>query len=312
MAVRTPLVPLLAPPTRVPRRLAALLLGLGLLAAGVLAPVRALARDADPALWVVRDADTTLNLFGTVHLLPKDLAWFDEAVATAFQASDELKLEILPLDDPAAMAPVVLRFAVDPAGRTMAQRLSPKEHAAYGQALERLGLPAAAFEPMEPWFIALTATVLQDVKAGLDPQSGAETVLAGAARQAGETITAFETPEQQFAMLDATPKAEQLAGLRELLQNPAAAQTLMDQLLEAWARGDAEATGRLLNDSLSRTPQTRRLLLSDRNRRWAQQLQKRLTRPGVVFVAVGAGHLTGPDSVQELLRQAGHKVERIR
>lgn len=301
-----------APQPRGPRRLAALLLGLGLLAAAVLAPARVMARDADPALWVVRDADTTIYLFGTVHLLPKGLAWFDEAVATAFQASDELTLELLPIDDPAAVAPLVLRFAVDPAGRTMAQRLSPGEHAAYGQALERLGLPAAALEPMEPWFITMTLSALQYVKAGLDPQSGAESVLARAARQAGKRITAFETPEQQFAMLDATPEAEQLTGLRELLQKPETTRKLTSQLLEAWARGDAEATGSLLNDSLSRTPQTRRLLLSDRNRRWAQQLEQRMTRPGVVFVAVGAGHLTGPDSVQELLRQAGFKVERIR
>jgi len=300
------------PGTGLRSRLAVLLLGLSLLIAPGLAPVRAMARDADPALWVVRDADTTLYLFGTVHLLPKHLAWFDEAVASAFQASDELKLELPPLDDPSAVAPLVLRFAVDPAGRTMAQRLSPGDHAAYGQALDRLGLPAAALEPMEPWFIAVTVSARLASKAGLDPQSGAESVLARAARLVGKTITAFETPEQQFALLDATPEAEQLAGLRELLQNPDATLTLTRQILEAWALGDAEETGRLLNTSLSRTPHTRRLLLSERNRRWAQQLQQRLARPGVVFVAVGAGHLTGPDSVLELLRRAGLPVERVR
>jgi len=288
------------------------LLGLGLLAAAVLAPARAMARDADPALWVVRDANTTLYLFGTAHLLPKDLAWFDEAVATAFQASDELTLELLPIDDPAAVAPLVLRFAVDPAGRTMAQRLSPGEHAAYGQALERLGLPAAALEPMEPWFIAMTLSALQYVKAGLDPQSGAESVLARAARQAGKRITAFETPEQQFAILDATPEAEQLTGLRQIIQRPDAMQQFTTRIVAAWAAGDADETGRLRNEAMKDTPVSARLLLRDRNGRWAQQLLQRMARPGVVFVAVGAGHLTGPDSVQEILRKAGLTVERIR
>jgi uncharacterized protein YbaP (TraB family) len=296
----------------VPRRLAALLLGLGLLASPLLAPARLLARTADPALWVVRDADTTLYLFGTVHLLPKDLVWFDGAVARAFQASDELTLELPPQEDPAALAPLILRLAVDPGGRTMAQRLSAKDHAAYVAALERIGLPAASLEPLEPWFIAITAASVLYARAGLDPQSGAEAVLTQAARRSGKTITAFETPEEQFSLFDATPEAEQLAGLRELIDRPDQGLAVLRRLLEHWARGEAEDAGRLMNESLKNTPATARLLLSDRNARWAQRLKQRLARPGVVFVAVGAGHLSGANSVPELLRKAGLQVERVR
>ncbi len=275
-------------------------------------PAAAVARDADPALWVVRDADTTLYLFGTVHFLPRDLAWFDEAVAEAFQASDELKLEILPLDNPAALAPQVIGLALDPTGRTMAQRLGPKEHAAYVQGLTRLGLPAAALEPLEPWFIAISAAVQLYSRAGLEPDAGSEAVLAAAARQAGKTITAFETPEEQFAILESTPEAEQLTSLRDLLDRPDQAMELTRRIVEQWARGEAEETGRLLNQALKATPATARLLLRERNVRWAAELRQRLARPGVVFVAVGAGHLAGEDSVQELLRRAGLVVERIR
>lgn len=293
-------------------RLAGLLLGLGLLAAPLLAPARVVARNAEPALWVVRDADTTLYLFGTLHMLPKDLTWFDGAVARAFQASGELTLELPPQDDPAALAPLILRLAVDPDGRTMAQRFTPPDYAAYVQRLEQIGLPAAALEPMEPWFIAVTAASLLYAKAGLDPQSGAEEVLSRAARTAGKTITAFETPEEQFSLLDSAPEAEQLAGLRELLHHPDEALALVRTMLTQWARGEAEETGRLMNESLKPTPQTARLLLQERNVRWAAQLQRRMARPGVVFFAVGAGHLAGPNSVQELLLKAGFQVERIR
>ena len=296
---------------RVCRRLASLLLSLGLLAAPVFSPARVLARNADPALWVVRDADTTLYLFGTVHMLPKDLAWFDGAVARAFQASDELTLELLPQEDPAALAPLILKLAVDPSGRTMAQRLNRQDHAAYVAALERIGLPAAPLEPLEPWFIAITAASVLYAKAGLDPQSGAEAVLTQAARRTGKPITAFETPAEQFSFFDATPEAEQLAGLRELINHPNEALALLRRMLEHWARGEAEDTGRLMNDSLKDTPATARLLLSDRNARWAQRLKQRLARPGVVFVAVGAGHLSGANSVPDLLRKAGLQVERV-
>jgi uncharacterized protein YbaP (TraB family) len=292
-------------------RVASLLLGLCLLAGPVVVPVRVVARDANPALWVVRDADTTLYLFGTIHMLPKDLTWFGGAVARAFQASNELTLELLPQDDPAALAPLILKLAVDPSGRTMAQRLNRQDHAAYVAALERIGLPAAPLEPLEPWFIAITAASVLYAKAGLDPQSGAETVLTQAARRAGKTITAFETPAEQFSFFDATPEAEQLAGLRELIDRPDQGLALLRRMLEHWARGEAEETGRLMNEAMKDTPATARLLLSERNVRWAQLLKQRLVRPGVVFVAVGASHLSGADSVPDLLRKAGLNVERV-
>ena len=268
-------------------------------------------RDADPALWVMRDADTTVYLFGTVHFLPKDLAWFDEAVADAFAASDELRMELLPVDDPASLGPLILKLAVDPKGRTMAQRMSPEDHAAYVKAMQDLGLPAAQLEPLEPWFIGIQAVSLMYVKAGYDPKSGAEEVLTQAARKAGKTITAFETPEQQFAMLDSTPEAEQLIGVRDLANGQDEALKMFSTLLGYWARGEAEETGRLMNEEMKETPVTARILLTDRNARWAADLKARMDRPGVVFVAVGAGHLTGKDSVQDLLARDGLKVERI-
>ena len=60
--------------------------------------------DADPALWVVRDADTTIYLFGTFHLLD-GRPWFNDEVRTAFDASDELVIECDPARGQGAMAP---------------------------------------------------------------------------------------------------------------------------------------------------------------------------------------------------------------
>ncbi|MFM8939403.1 MAG: TraB/GumN family protein [Phenylobacterium sp.] len=293
--------------TKFVSRLAALVAALGLAAS----PALGAPRDDDPALWVVRDADTTIYLFGTVHALPKDVAWFDEAVAAAFKASGELKMELLPVDDPASLGPIIMKLAVDPNGRTMAQRLPPEDHAAYVRALREIGLPAEQLEPLEPWFVAIQATVLMSMRAGIDPKYGAETVLTEAARKAGKTITAFETPEQQFALLDAIPEAEQLAGIRDLAHRRDEGVKMMSQLIDHWARGEAEEAGRLMNDEMKETPEMSRLLLTERNIRWAADLKTRMDRPGVVFVAVGAGHLTGENSVQALLERDGLKVERV-
>jgi uncharacterized protein YbaP (TraB family) len=220
-------------------------------------------------------------------------------------------MELLPVEDPASLAPLIMKLAVDPAGRTMAQRMTPEDHAAYVKAINALGLPAAQLEPMEPWFIGLQAASVIYMKAGLDPKSGAEEVLTQAARKAGKTITAFETPEQQFTMLDSTPEAEQLAGVKDLAHRQDEGLAVISKMIEHWTRGEADETGRLMNEEMKDTPETARILLTDRNARWAADIQARMDRPGVVFVAVGAGHLTGKDSVQDLLAQEGLKVKRI-
>ena len=69
------------------------------------------ATDADPALWVVKDKDTTIYLFGTVHVLKPGLTWFDEAVKTAFDKSDELRLEMVTPDAATAQAAVARLIA---------------------------------------------------------------------------------------------------------------------------------------------------------------------------------------------------------
>jgi len=268
-------------------------------------------KDADPALWVMRDADTTIYLFGTVHMLPKDVTWFDGAVAKAFNDADELKLEILPVDDPATLGPIIMKYAVDPNGRTMAQKLSPQDHASYVKTLQEVGLPAEQLELMEPWFVGLQAVAVLYANAGYDPKLGSEVVLTEAARKMSKTITAFETPEEQLAILDSTPEAEQLIGLRKLAKQRVEGLSFMAKLIEHWARGNFEEAGRLLNDEMKETPETARLLLTERNIRWAKELKARMERPGVVFVAVGAGHLTGGHSVKNLLIKEGFNVEPV-
>ncbi|MCG8505796.1 MAG: TraB/GumN family protein, partial [Sphingomonadales bacterium] len=46
------------------------------------------------------------------------------------------------------------------------------------------------------------------------------------------------------------------------------------------------------------------------NRRWVPRIEALLATPGVHFVAVGAGHLVGPDSVIKMLAARGIAAER--
>ena len=92
--------------------------------AAAAAPAAAPLPDADPALWVVRDADTTIYLFGTFHLLD-GRPWFNDEVKTAFDASRRAGDGGDPARRPdAALLPMIMRYAVDPQGRTLSARLT--------------------------------------------------------------------------------------------------------------------------------------------------------------------------------------------
>ena len=135
------------------------------------APAAAALPDADPALWVVRDADTTIYLFGTFHLLD-GRPWFNDEVKTAFDASDELVMEAILPEDPCRCSPMIMRYAVDHTGRTLSGRLTAAENAALARALTPLGLPAAAFDRFEPWFASMMLSVTAAQRLGLDAANG--------------------------------------------------------------------------------------------------------------------------------------------
>ncbi|HEX7930224.1 MAG TPA: TraB/GumN family protein, partial [Sphingomicrobium sp.] len=74
--------------------------------------------------------------------------------------------------------------------------------------------------------------------------------------------------------------------------------------------GDADHLAELMNEDES-DPEIRKVLITDRNANWAKWLKARLDKPGTVFVAVGAGHLAGPGSVQDQLAAAGVSSTRV-
>ena len=54
------------------------------------------------------------------------------------------------------------------------------------------------------------------------------------------------------------------------------------------------------------------LLLRTRNANWARQITELMeTESGTFFIAVGAAHLIGPESVQSILRSQGERAERV-
>ena len=273
-------------------------------------PAARTADDADPALWVVKDKDTTVYLFGTIHVLKPGLTWFDEAVKTAFDASDQVMLEMV-APDPESMRALVEAKGLSPTGPTLSEKLPVKERPVLAKAVTDMGLPTGALERMQPWLAAVQLSVGPLGKQGYDAANGPEEVLTDAAKKEGKPVAGLETAAQQLGYFSGLSQAAQIRFLESTLDELPTAGATMDKMVDEWAQGRPDALAEEMNDSLKDSPEVARVLLTERNARWAEWVKARMTKPGTVFVAVGAGHLAGPQSVIAMLRKQGVAVKRI-
>ena len=267
--------------------------------------------DADPALWVVKDADTTIYLFGTIHVLKPGLSWFDEAVKTAFDKSDNLVLEMVQ-PSPEQMQAIVMAKAITPAtDPTLTERIPADKRAAYIKAVTDLGAPANAFDRFQPWLAAVNLSLTPLMKAGFDPKNGPEGILAEAAKAANKPVSGLETAEQQIGFFGGLSEKAQITFLTATLDELPKAVPTMETMVGDWAKGNPDALAKLLNDNLKDSPEVAETLLFKRNAKWADWIAERMKTPGTVFIAVGAGHLAGDRSVIADLKAHKLVAERV-
>jgi len=262
-----------------------------------------------PGLWLVRDADTTIYLFGTIHMLKPGLNWLNGPVAGALNGSDTLVTEIV-MDEAAELSlkQGMIKLALLPKGQTLRQLLPPEQRAAYEALLAREGMPAAIFDGYKPWYPALVLSLLPLMKLGMVPNAGVEERLEQAA--AGKPRDGLETVQFQLALFDSLSREAQLAYLAAVVRDYDRIGPESEKMVDAWGKGDAEAIAAAMNAEMD-SPEVSAALLGNRNKAWARWIEKRLEQPGTVFIAVGAGHLAGPESVQRQLAAEGIAAERV-
>ncbi|WP_301749519.1 TraB/GumN family protein [uncultured Erythrobacter sp.] len=263
-----------------------------------------------PALWKVADADTTIYLFGTVHVLPAGIEWYDDTIAKALTGSDMIVTEI-PMDaaSEAAMGQLAVSKGKLPAGTTLRSLLTPEQTATYEAALAKLSIPAPAFDEFKPWMTGLTMSLIPLMQQGYTPGAGVEKVLLS--KVGDKPQGALETAEFQLGIFDGMDQAAQITFMMEAIESMDETAPMLNRMVAEWAEGDADELAAIMNEGMT-DPAVADALLYSRNANWAEWVDARLDQPGTVFVAVGAGHLAGAQSVQDYLAQKGITVSRVK
>jgi uncharacterized protein YbaP (TraB family) len=263
-----------------------------------------------PALWQLELGKSRAYLFGTVHALPRGVDWFKPHVVAALDQSTQLVLETEVPDSPGVMMPVIMKLTRLQSARPIADRVPAEWRPVLNSAIQRL--QPGPLDWTKTWFVALTLSNLQAMADGVDPRIGVEAVLTERARMKGIPITPLETAEEQLINFDALSEADQQLLLISSLSELDNSKGRMSLLIGDWLLGNTEALASRVNAEFERSPMLRRMLVEDRNARWADWIAKQMKADaGPLFIAVGAGHMAGKGSLIEDLERQGIKVSRV-
>lgn len=237
----------------------------------------------EPALFVVRDADTTIYIFGTFHALDGKSQWFDNSLRSAFEQSDELVLETLVPEKPSDVAP------------------------------EPAGFRPPSVTPSASFLATARMAINAGQSRGMEVGNGADMVLRHIAEAEGKPVEGLETLQLQMNMFNHMPTAVPAPQLKSSASanQMSGLSKAMAEMQEAWKRGDQSVFVSMLNKLKAASPETYRMMFTERNTRWADWIRARMQMPGTVFVAVGAGHLAGKDSLLVKLAERGLPSKRV-
>jgi uncharacterized protein YbaP (TraB family) len=277
------------------------------------APPAAEASPKGPALWKVGDADTTIYLFGTVHVLPPELVWRTADIDKALSESKAIYFETDIDPDPAKLLPFIQGIGMYPPSQTLSDRLKPVDRTALAAAAAKLDYPMAALDRMKPWFAAVNLSELMITNAGYEVNSGVERKLSPDAISSGKQVRKLETVEEQLGVFAGLPEDVQIQFLMDGVKQMDEESKTLDDMVKAWAAGETDKLDKIMiEQDLAESPPIYEALLVKRNSNWVKKLDELIkTEPGTFFVAVGAAHLIGKDSVIAQLAPMGHVATRI-
>ncbi len=267
---------------------------------------------AEPAMWVVKDADSIVYLLGTFHFSKPGLQWRSDKIDAAFKDSDELWVEASETGNEALLETLLLKHGFDPA-RPLSSKLSGDVWDRVQSAAKLVGMPVSSVEQMRPWLAATYLTLARVMQEGYDPYDGPDGELEKSARASQKMVKTLESLEQHMLVFSAVSEQGEIDFLVQTLSELEGGPKFVDfvdQMAAAWIAGDTDKLETMaLSNLKAQAPELYESVLVRRNLDWSDQIAAIMHGAGTSFVAVGAAHLIGNESVPAILVERGFAVK---
>ncbi len=263
-------------------------------------------------LWRISRGHQSLYLVGSIHALNPDDYPLPAVMENAFRHSAALVEEInLTTVDTASMQREALRMGGYPRGKSLRTELPPGVYQKVAAGAQKLGIAMQRLDRLRPWLGSIAILDMQLTRAGYTASAGVDHHFADEAQMADKRIIGLETPAFQLRLLADLPAKVQQDMLLESLDQAVNFNREMQDLINAWEKGDSAALEKILKQDFGSYPLAYKLLIADRNRAWMPRLLRLLGTGHQYFVVVGALHMVGPDGLLAQFEKAGYRVEQL-
>ncbi|HET6536675.1 MAG TPA: TraB/GumN family protein [Sphingopyxis sp.] len=263
---------------------------------------------AHPALWLVTSGETKIYLLGSMHALPRNMLWQDQAITKAMDEAETLVLELSPAESAKAGA-IFNELAPRSTPIALEQRLSPSDLAAF-HAMPKATRTLFA-DNLDDWAILLMMGQKAARDARLKAEFGVEAGLTRYFKSHDKKIIGLENARNQLMMFETLDESSQKMLLAQALQKAGSTAKDIDALLSSWARGDLIGLEQRVNEDVENIEPAYKTLILDRNLQWADWVDAQMSRGPTLLIAVGAGHMVGDQGLPSLLQKKGYQVQRL-
>ncbi len=277
----------------------------------------AFSQNAAPAssktcLWKVQSKANTVYLLGSIHLLKKENYPLPAAMEKAFEEAQVLVLEA---NADSLALPSVQQFVFSKGayaeGKTLQGSIATETYSLAHKYAASLGMNLMMLQNFEPWLVGLALTTAKLQQLGLSPEYGIDRYFFEKAKAARKPVLFFESVAFQISRFDNMPPKTQEAFLQETLKEWDVIEKDLDDMVQAWATGDAEAIAGKLFDGFKAYPEIYAALITERNRAWLARIQEFLLRDQTYLIIVGAGHMVGAEGLITQLQALGYSVQQL-
>ena len=277
-----------------------------------------------PLLYKVSDEDSTIWLFGSVHVATKDMYPLPDYIKSAFDNSDILAVEadIIALEQNASVLGEQMAKFIYKDGTTISDNVSKETYEKAKKILEKEESYNAFVDFYNASMWANTINNFLYTNLGYDSNLGLDSHFLQSAKDSGKTIYEIESVEAQYDMLSGFSKELQAFMLEDAVKtyNDKKAKEAIEKLIKSWYNGDEQGiiesntadTSECTEEEKALLEEYNNAILTKRNIAMTDYAEKALQTDKDVFICVGAAHIVGDGAIVDLLCERGYEVTKVK
>lgn len=273
--------------------------------------IAAAGAQGESSVWVVKGPKASVYLAGSCHVLRASDHPLPAEFYKAYAESGRLVFEAPPgeMEKPVYLQKLLLA-ALYTDGSALKDHLDSAVWNKVQKFCRERHYDCDKYQMFRPWMFSLHLTMSEMSKIGVNQNYGVDRIFYQKARDDGKSMGALETVDEQIGYMTLMDDDTGDAQVSETIDELRELNARFTDILLAWRSGDEAGIAAFSLRELKSYPELYSKLIVERNKRWIKDIERDIQGPVNTMIIVGVAHLAGPDSVIDLLRRRGYKVEK--